>query len=73
MRAARRGARHRAARTHTVTNTVFAAVFGLVLAVWRLAIAVAESAGLEFGARVRRDHAKGHLCEQESGSLSRDV
>ena len=37
---------------------------------WRLAIAVAEPAGLEFGARVRRGHAEGHLCERESGALS---
>ena len=65
-----RGARHRAARTHTVTNTVFAAVFGLVLAVWRLAIAVAEPAGLEFGARVRRAHVEGHLVRACPGTCN---
>ena len=61
------------AKATTRVAMVVSFVFGPVLAVWRLAIAVAESAGLEFGARVRRDHAEGHLCEQESGSLSRDV
>ena len=44
-----------------------AGIIDPVFAIWRLAVAVAELAGLEFGSRVRRAHVERHsLRERES-------
>ena len=45
-----------------------AGIIDPVFAIWRLAVAVAELAGLEFGARVRRAHVEGHLVRACPGT-----